>query len=74
MGMRQVQLSLLSDLPVESGLLETCAELGVTPIGYSPLGLGVLTGSYRSISLTHSPSYLLAHSLTYSPLGLGADR
>ena len=35
-----------STLPVESGLLEACAELGVAPVGYSPLGLGVLSGKY----------------------------
>ena len=40
----QVQLSLLSTLPIESGLLDECADLGITPIGYSPLGLGVLSG------------------------------
>ena len=42
----QVQLSLLSTLPIESGLIEECRELGVTPIGYSPLALGVLSGKY----------------------------
>ena len=42
----QVQLSLLSTLPLDSGLLEECAELGITPIGYSPLALGVLSGKY----------------------------
>jgi pyridoxine 4-dehydrogenase len=42
----QVQLSLLSPLPIESGLIEECRELGVTPIGYSPLALGVLSGKY----------------------------
>lgn len=44
----QVQLSLLSTLPLESGLLDACAELGVTPIGYSPLGLGLLSGRYTA--------------------------
>ena len=32
----QVQFSLLSTLPLESGLFEACAELGVTPIGSNP--------------------------------------
>ena len=41
-----MQLSLLSTLPIDSGLLDECADLGVTPIGYSPLGLGVLSGKY----------------------------
>lgn len=42
----QVQFSLLSTLPLETGLLDECAELGVTPIGYSPLALGLLSGKY----------------------------
>ena len=42
----QVQLSLLSRQPIESGLLDVCSELGVTPIGYSPLALGLLSGRY----------------------------
>ena len=44
----QVQLSLLSQLPLESGLLDECADLGITPIGYSPLALGVLSGKYSA--------------------------
>jgi aryl-alcohol dehydrogenase-like predicted oxidoreductase len=42
----QVQLSLLSRQPVDSGLLDTCRELKVSPIGYSPLALGLLSGKY----------------------------
>jgi aryl-alcohol dehydrogenase-like predicted oxidoreductase len=30
------------------GLLETCRELGVATIAYSPLGRGFLTGQYKS--------------------------
>ncbi|KAI4249066.1 MAG: hypothetical protein LQ352_005735 [Teloschistes flavicans] len=30
------------------GLLETCRELGVAVVAYSPLGRGMLTGQYRS--------------------------
>jgi pyridoxine 4-dehydrogenase len=49
----QVQYSLLSTYPVtELGLKETCDELGIKLIAYSPLGLGVLTGKY-----THPSSY-----------------
>ena len=51
----QVQLSLLSTLPIESGLLDECADLGVTPIGYSPLALGVLSGKYTLDSLPTGP-------------------
>lgn len=33
----------------EFGLLETCRELGIATIAYSPLGRGMLTGQYKSI-------------------------
>jgi pyridoxine 4-dehydrogenase len=39
----QVQFSLLSRYPINNGLVETCAELGIQPISYSPLALGLLT-------------------------------
>eukprot|EP00639_Heterosigma_akashiwo_P033544 CAMPEP_0194719000 /NCGR_PEP_ID=MMETSP0296-20130528/10500_1 /TAXON_ID=39354 /ORGANISM="Heterosigma akashiwo, Strain CCMP2393" /LENGTH=316 /DNA_ID=CAMNT_0039620545 /DNA_START=5 /DNA_END=952 /DNA_ORIENTATION=- len=42
----QVQFSLISRLPLESGLTEVAKESGVQTIGYSPLGLGLLTGRY----------------------------
>jgi len=43
----QVQLSLVSPLPLRSGLIETAADEGVRLIAYSPLGLGILTGRYN---------------------------
>ena len=33
----------------KSGLLETCRELGIATVAYSPLGRGMLTGQYKSI-------------------------
>lgn len=43
----QVQYSLLSTYPItELGLKETCEELGIQLIAYSPLALGLLTGKY----------------------------
>lgn len=51
----QVQFSLLSRFPIENGLDEVCAELGIQPIGYSPLALGLLTDRY-SISANNLPS------------------
>jgi aryl-alcohol dehydrogenase-like predicted oxidoreductase len=49
-GMRlatnQIEFSLLRRTPETGGLLETCRELGVVPIAYSPLGQGRLTGKY----------------------------
>ena len=33
----------------ESGLLQTCRELGIAIVAYSPLGRRMLTGQYKSI-------------------------
>lgn len=47
----QVQYSLLSTYPVtELGLKDTCDELGIKLIAYSPLCLGILTGKYNEPS------------------------
>ncbi len=49
----QVQYSLLSTYPVtDLGIKDTCDELGIQLIAYSPLCLGVLTGKY-----SHSSTY-----------------
>jgi aryl-alcohol dehydrogenase-like predicted oxidoreductase len=42
----QVQYSLLHRQPERNGLLETCRQLCVTLIAYSPLAQGLLTGKY----------------------------
>ena len=42
----QVQYHLLSRFPEFNGTKETCDELGIRMIAYSPLGLGLLTGKY----------------------------
>ncbi len=48
----QVQYSLLSTYPVtELGVKETCDELGIKLIAYSPLALGILTGKYSEANL-----------------------
>jgi len=43
----QVEYSLVKRSPETNGVLETCRELDVTLIAYSPLGRGVLSGKYR---------------------------
>jgi aryl-alcohol dehydrogenase-like predicted oxidoreductase len=48
----QIEFSLLRRSPETSGLLRVCAELGVLPLAYSPVGQGRLTGKY---SATHPP-------------------
>lgn len=42
----QIEYSPLRRRPETSGLLAACAELGVVPLAYSPLGQGRLTGKY----------------------------
>ncbi len=42
----QIEFSLLRRGPETGGLLAICAELGVIPLAYSPLGQGRLTGKY----------------------------
>jgi aryl-alcohol dehydrogenase-like predicted oxidoreductase len=42
----QIEFSLLRRSPESGGLLATCAELGVVPLAYSPIGQGRLTGKY----------------------------
>lgn len=42
----QVEYSLLKRSPETSGLLNSCKELGITLIAYSPLTMGLLTGKY----------------------------
>ena len=44
----QVQYHLLSRFPELNGTRETCDELGIQLIAYSPLGLGLLTGKYSA--------------------------
>ncbi len=42
----QIEYSLLQRSPEKNGLIETCRELGVSIIAYSPLAKGLLTGKY----------------------------
>jgi aryl-alcohol dehydrogenase-like predicted oxidoreductase len=42
----QIPFSMLHRRPERNGLLETCQELGITVIAYSPLEQGLLTGKY----------------------------
>jgi aryl-alcohol dehydrogenase-like predicted oxidoreductase len=42
----QIRYNLLQRLPERNGVLETCHELGVTVIAYSPIAQGILSGKY----------------------------
>jgi len=59
----QVQFSLLSQLPLKSGVLDVCKERGITPIGYSPLCLGLLSGKYSEKNVPKGPRGLLFRQL-----------
>lgn len=63
----QIQMSLLYREPLNNGLKDTCDELGVKVISYSPLGLGLLTGKYSADSLPKGPRKVLAQSLFNGP-------
>ena len=44
----QIEFSLLRTIPLRSGLIDCCRELGVVPLAYSPIGQGRLTGKYSA--------------------------
>jgi aryl-alcohol dehydrogenase-like predicted oxidoreductase len=45
----QTEYSLWSRDPERNGVIETCRELGIAFVAYSPLGRGFLTGQVRSL-------------------------
>ena len=52
----QVQYSLLYREPeTETGILEACFEHGVTPVAYSPMAQGLLTGKYSTGTTVKGP-------------------
>jgi aryl-alcohol dehydrogenase-like predicted oxidoreductase len=65
----QVHYSLLHRAPEIDGVLDTCAELDVTLLAYSPLEQGLLTGKYTPDML---PSGLRAEAGWFSPENVAA--
>ncbi|CAB9514615.1 Uncharacterized oxidoreductase At1g06690, chloroplastic [Seminavis robusta] len=63
----QIQLSLLYTHPLQNGLMETCRELGVQVLSYSPLGLGMLTGKYTRDNPPKGPRKKLFDRLQDTP-------
>ena len=59
----QIQLSLLYRWPIDNGLLDTCAELEMEVLSYSPLALGFLTGKYSKDNLPSGPRAKLGKDL-----------
>jgi pyridoxine 4-dehydrogenase len=63
----QIQLSLLYTHPLQNGLMDTCKELGVQVLSYSPLGLGMLTGKYTNKDPPQGPRKKLYEKLQETP-------
>ena len=59
----QIQFSLLYRYPELNGLLDTCRELNVKVLAYSPLALGFLTGKYSKAQLPSGPRSALGKQL-----------
>ena len=47
--------------------MDTCKELGVQVLSYSPLGLGMLTGKYNKDNLPKGPRNILFRNLQTTP-------
>jgi aryl-alcohol dehydrogenase-like predicted oxidoreductase len=59
----QIEFSLLRRAPETSGLLATCAELGVVPLAYSPIGQGRLSGKYSAANPPKGNRTFSAHPM-----------
>jgi len=65
----QVHYSLLHRAPEVDGVLDACAELGVTLLAYSPLEQGLLTGKYTPGAC---PPGLRAEAVWFAPRNVAA--
>lgn len=54
----EVEFSLFATDILENGVAETCAELGIPIVAYSPLGRGFLTGQIKSFDDIPADSFL----------------
>ncbi len=70
----QVRFSLLDRRPEHTGLLDTCRELNVTLIAYSPLAQGLLTGKYSQHYPVRGLRTLRVGAPTYDRLGRLVDQ
>lgn len=59
----QIEFSLLRRVPETSGLLAACADLGVVPLAYSPIGQGRLTGKYTAQNQPQGRRTFSAHPM-----------
>jgi pyridoxine 4-dehydrogenase len=63
----QIQYSLLYRWPELNGLIDTCKELDVKVLAYSPLALGFLTGKYSTSQLPDGPRNSIGKQLFQTP-------
>jgi aryl-alcohol dehydrogenase-like predicted oxidoreductase len=59
----QIEYSLLRTRPESSGVIDACKELGVTPLAYSPIGQGRLTGKYSAANPPPGKRTFSAHPM-----------
>jgi aryl-alcohol dehydrogenase-like predicted oxidoreductase len=59
----QIEFSLLRRRPETGGLIACCAELGVLPLAYSPIGQGRLTGKYSAANPPQGRRGFSAHPM-----------
>jgi aryl-alcohol dehydrogenase-like predicted oxidoreductase len=68
----QVHYNLLHRDPECNGLMQSCRELGITLIAYSPMAMGVLTGKYTPDNppsgILRSPRYSRTYLARVQPL------
>ncbi len=70
----QIELSLLRTRPASNGLLDACADLGVVPIAYSPIGQGRLTGKYSASNPPPGRRNFSAHPMEEGDRGVAVLR
>mmetsp|Transcript_5889 Transcript_5889/g.15420 ORF Transcript_5889/g.15420 Transcript_5889/m.15420 type:complete len:394 (+) Transcript_5889:44-1225(+) len=63
----QIQVSLLYPYALNNGLIDTCKELNVKVLAYSPIALGLLAGKYTPNNLPSGPRKLLAEKYLQDP-------
>jgi aryl-alcohol dehydrogenase-like predicted oxidoreductase len=59
----QIEFSLLRAMPLRVGLIDSCRQLGVVPLAYSPIGQGRLTGKYSAANPPSAKRTFSAHPM-----------
>ncbi|KAJ6095541.1 hypothetical protein N7486_006287 [Penicillium sp. IBT 16267x] len=70
--MVEAEISLWATDVIENGVAETCAQLGITMVAYTPLGDGMLTGQIKSLDDLPANDYH-RFSPRFQPENFGTD-